>query len=207
MKTLAILGASGHGKVIADAAKLSGLWNKIVFYDDAWPLKSKNGIAEVVGDTAKLLGAEDKKAIDVIIAIGNNSTRLQKLNDFLIAGFSIATVVHPSAIVASDTVIDLGTVVMAGVVVNSDCSIGRAVIINSNAVVEHDCKISDGVHVSPGCCLAGGVMIGAHSWIGIGSTVRQQIKIAENVIVGAGAVVITDVPSNTTVVGVPAKPI
>lgn len=207
MKTLAILGASGHGKVIADAARLTGVWSDIVFYDDAWPHKSKNGSAAVVGNTDSLLNSTERKSTDVIIAIGNNTVRYKKLEQFMAIGFSIATVVHPKAIVSSNAVIDIGTVVLAGAVINSDASIGKAVIINSNAVVEHDCKISDGVHVSPGSCLAGGVMVGAGSWIGIGSTVRQLIKIAENVVVGAGAVVISDIPKNTNVVGVPAKPI
>lgn len=203
MKTLAIIGASGHGKVVADAAGTCGLWQSIVFYDDAWPVKKQNGNSEVVGNTQSLL--ELKKKPDVIVAIGNNNIRLSKQLEIAAAGFPVATVIHAKATVSVSSVIGQGSVIMAGAVVNSDAILGAACIVNSNAVVEHDCVLADAVHICPGACLAGGVTVGQAGWIGIGASVIQSKTIGNNVMVGAGAAVVTNLPNNVTAVGVPAK--
>jgi sugar O-acyltransferase (sialic acid O-acetyltransferase NeuD family) len=203
MKTLAIIGASGHGKVVADAARSCSLWQKVVFYDDAWPIKTTNGNFAVVGNTKSLLDLEDKP--DFVVAIGNNNVRFEKQQQLVKAGFTPATVVHAGAVVSSQAVVGLGSVIMAGVVINADSVIGAACIINTNAVVEHDCILGDAVHISPGACLAGGVKVGDASWVGIGASVIQLISIGKNVVVGAGAAVVKHLGDNVTAVGVPAK--
>lgn len=203
MKTLAIVGASGHGKVVAEAALSSGLWGEVIFYDDAWPTKTKNGSSDVVGTTQNLLDMDQKP--EVIVAIGNNKIRLAKQQELLSAGFILATVVHHTAAVSNSATIKAGTVVMAGAVINADAVIGAACIVNTNAVVEHDCILADAVHISPGACLAGGVEVGESSWVGIGATVIQLTCIGKNVMVGAGAAVVNDLPDGVTAVGVPAK--
>lgn len=203
MTTLAILGASGHGKVVADAALSSGLWDEVVFYDDAWPAKGSNGLSEIVGNTQSLF---DLKTLpEVVVAIGNNKIRLAKQCELVNAGFSLATVVHLTAVVSRSAIINPGTVVMAGAVINADAVIGAACIVNSNAVVEHDCILGDAVHISPGACLAGGVVVGEGSWVGIGASVIQLKRIGKHVVVGAGAAVVNDLADNVTAVGVPAR--
>ncbi|PKM19393.1 transferase hexapeptide (six repeat-containing protein) [Rheinheimera pacifica] len=203
MKTLAIIGASGHGKVVADAARSCCLWKDIVFYDDAWPAKTRNGNSDIVGNTQSLLDLDDRP--DIIVAIGNNKVRLAKQQQLIAVGFTAATVVHPRAVVSVAAVIGSGSVVMAGAVVNADAVVGVASIVNSNAVVEHDCVLGDAVHISPGACLAGGVIVGEFSWIGIGASAIQLKRIGKNVKVGAGAAVVNDLPDGVTAVGVPAK--
>jgi len=203
MKTLAIIGASGHGKVVADAAKSSGQWDDVVFYDDAWPSKNQNGNSEIVGNTQSLLALVEKPSI--IIAIGNNKVRFEKQLQFANAGFNVARVIHPNAVISGNTSIGLGSVVLAGAVVNADAKIGQACIINTNAVVEHDCVLADAVHISPNASLAGGVFVGECSWLGIGSSVIQLKIIGKNVMVGANAAVVSDLPDNVKAVGVPAK--
>lgn len=203
MKTLAIVGASGHGKVVADAAVSSGEWNAVVFYDDAWPQKIRNGNSSIVGNTQSLLAVNEKPSI--IIAIGNNKIRLEKQQQFAATGFDLATVVHPTAVISTNATIGNGTVVMAGSVINADAQVGEACIINTNAVVEHDCVLADAVHISPGACLAGGVFMDECSWLGIGASVIQLKKIGMNVVVGANSAVVTDLPDNVTAVGAPAR--
>jgi sugar O-acyltransferase (sialic acid O-acetyltransferase NeuD family) len=203
MKTLAIIGASGHGKVVADAAISSGQWDDVVFYDDAWPSKTLNGNSEIVGNTRSLLALVEKPSI--IVAIGNNKIRLEKQRYFAASGFDIATVVHPSSVISKNASIGHGTVAMAGSVINADAKVGEACIVNTNAVIEHDCALADAVHISPGACLAGGVFVGECSWVGIGASVIQQKVIGKNVKVGANAAVVTDLPDNVTAVGVPAR--
>lgn len=204
MTVLAILGASGHGKVIADAALKSGCWQQVVFFDDAYPELQMVGHWAVVGTTEQLI--DNALLYDgVIVAIGNNAIRFEKQLLLRQSGCHIATVIHPSAQIGCEVMLGYGTVVLAGAVVNPFARVGSACIINSNAVVEHDCVLGDGVHVSPGGLLAGGVNIGSFSWIGMGSCIRQLICIGENVVIGAGTVVVKDQLESGTVVGNPAR--
>jgi sugar O-acyltransferase (sialic acid O-acetyltransferase NeuD family) len=205
MKRLAILGASGHGKVVADAAVASG-WDEVVFYDDAWPARSANGRWPVVGDSSALVDVLDGHD-GVVVGIGNNRTRLDLTRKLIGSGAHLVTIVHPRAVVSRYAEIADGTVAFAGAVVNVDSTVGRSCIINTAATIDHDCALADGVHVSPGAHLAGGVTVGEASWIGIGASVKQLVRIESDVIVGAGAVVVGNVPAEQTVVGVPAKPL
>lgn len=203
MKKLAILGASGHGKVVADTAECCG-WHAIEFFDDAWPELQHNGAWPVIGDTAALL--ERIKQFDgVMVAIGNNSIRHAKLLELQAAGARLCNLVHPAATLSRYAVLGEGSVVFAGAVVNVDARIGLGAIINTGCSIEHDCELGAAVHVSPGARLAGGVTVGNLSWIGIGASVRQLVRIGNDVMVGAGAAVTADVEDELTVVGVPAR--
>lgn len=205
MKSLAILGASGHGKVIADAGLLCG-YSDIVFFDEKWPQQSMNGSWPVVGDWDQLLGRYCDFD-DVIVAIGDNLIRESKSVSLLAAGACLATIVHPSSIVSPFASIQAGSFVSAGAVIQAGVDIGRFCIVNTNAVVEHDSSLGEAVHLSPGSLLAGSVSIGDRSWVGIGACVRQQVDICSDVTVGAGAVVVKSIFDSCTVVGTPARPL
>lgn len=200
---LAILGASGHGKVVADTAECCG-WQTVEFFDDAWPGLQKNGVWPVVGDTAALM----RRLADfdgVLVAIGSNRIRHTKLLELRAAGACLVTLVHPAATVSRYAVIGEGAVVFAGVVVNAEARINLGGILNTGCSIDHDCLLGDAVHISPGARLAGGVQVGDLSWIGIGASVRQLVRIGERVMVGAGSAVVSDIPNDVTVAGVPAK--
>lgn len=201
MTTLAILGASGHGRVVADAALSSGLWQQICFFDDAYPALQQNGRFSVAGNSADLLTS----GYAAVVAIGDNKRRLEKQQWLLHAGHPIATVCHASAIVAADAVIGQGSVILAGAVVNAGAEVGAACIINSRAVVEHDCKLADAVHLSPGACIGGGCHLATGVWVGIGAAVRHLMTLGEFSIVGAGAAVVKPVLARQVVAGVPAQ--
>lgn len=202
IKRIALFGASGHGKVIADIAKAQG-YTSIVFYDDRWrEMKFLYGIP-VVGDVST--GIQAANAYDVAyVSIGNSETRARIQSQLKKVGPSL---IHPTAVVSPSVSIGYGTVVMPNAVINADTKIGAGVIINSCAVIEHDCIIGDYSHVCPNAALAGGVSVGQHSWIGIGSSVIQLRSIGSNTIVGAGAAVVNDVTDDETVIGNPAKPL
>lgn len=204
MKRLAILGASGHGKVVADIALTLG-WDSVVFFDDAWPLISTNGHWLVEGDAETLV--ERKDQFDgVIVAIGHCRTRLKLQTLLESSGCRIATLVHPGACVSQFGSVGAGSVVMPGAVINADSVIGRACIINSGATVDHDDVLADGVHIAPGANVSGNVSVGECSWIGVGAAIKQGVSIGSDVMVGAGSVVVNDVAGGLTVVGNPAKP-
>lgn len=203
MQRLAILGASGHGKVVADTAECCG-WTTVEFFDDAWPERQSNGAWAVTGNTEALLDRLDQFH-GVVVAIGNNRIRHDKLLTLQAAGGRLATLIHPAATVSRYARIGAGSVVFAGAVVNADAHIGMGAILNTGCSVDHDCVLGEAVHVSPGARLAGGVQVGDLSWIGIGASVRQLIRIGSRAMIGAGGVVVSDVPDKVTAVGVPTR--
>lgn len=203
MRRLALLGASGHGKVVADAALAAG-WKVVVFFDDAWPGVLGNRHWPVLGSTATLL-EQLNEFESVLVTIGDCAVRWQKQQVLQAAGARLVTVVHPHACVSQFAQLGAGTVVMGGAIVNADSAIGEACIINTGTTVDHDCVLAHAVHVSPGAHLSGNVTVGACSWIGAGSVVRQGVHVGADVVVGAGAVVIRPVTDGLTVVGNPAR--
>ena len=203
---LLVAGAGGHGKVVADAAAMSGKFEVVAFLDDRYPGITTVGKWRVLGKLSDAPSKVDEFGA-FVAAFGDASLRLRALEMAVNQGFSLAVVVHPSATLAGSVTLGAGTVVLAGAVVNIDAALGRGCIINTGAVVEHDCRLEEGVHVCPGASVAGEVRIGRCSWIGIGACVTQRIMIGNDVIVGAGAACVRDVPDGKVVVGVPAKEI
>lgn len=206
MAVLLIVGAGGHGKVVADVALQTGRWDEVVFLDDAWPAKGKTGRWDILGKIDQMADWRSRCS-EAVVAIGNNRLRVELQDRLLVAGFDIATIVHPSAQVSRYATLGGGTVVFANAVVNVDASIGEAVIINTAATVDHDCRLGRGVHVAPGANIGGGVVVGDCSWIGIGAAIRHYIEIGVDVIVGAGAAVVGNVSDGVVAVGCPARPV
>ena len=201
----AVLGASGHGKVVAEIAELN-CYGQVEFFDDRWPQRDHLEHWKVVGGTQQLLDSVTEYDL-VVVAIGNNEIRLTKQLLLEEAGAKFSSLVHPTAVISGYSSIGAGSVVMANAVVNPFTSVGKAGIVNTSATVDHDCLIADGVHISPGANLAGGVTVGEQSWVGVGAQVKQLVTIGKQVVVGAGATVINDVSDFQTVIGAPAKPV
>lgn len=201
---LLIVGAGGHGRVVADIAVATGRWGNIAFADDCYPAQSKLQNIPIL-TTVDLAQSLFPRFSNVIVAIGDNKVRLRLSERFEKQGFSLVTIVHPSAVVASDVQLGKGTVIFANAVVNVGANVGNACIVNTGATVDHDCILDDGVHISPGSSLGGHVKVGKCSWFGIGSCAIQQVSVGEHTVIGAGAAVVSDIGSNVTAVGVPAK--
>lgn len=201
IKTLSILGAGGHGRVIADIAEDIG-W-KVVFYDDrtdlncidSWHLKGS------INDFFIRSNAADP----VIVGLGNNYTRYSLHEQLKNMRANLVSVISRGAIVSKNASIFPGTVIMPGAIINIGAQIGEACILNTGSIVDHDCYLGHGVHISPGANLSGSVHVGNMTWIGTGSNIKHGIKIGDNVTVGAGSVIVKDVTSNQTMVGNPAK--
>lgn len=204
MNRLVIVGAGGHAAVVAEAAQLDGIWDDICFVDDKYPDIDEIIGRPVVGD----LSAVQKLSVDgasFIVAIGNNETRLKVHEKIARNGGHLVSVIHPSAAVSHSAILQPGTAVMAQAAINARTSIGIACIVNTGATLDHDCRLESGVHISPGANLAGGVTVGERAWIGLGASVINNVSIGSAAVVGACAAVLTDVPANRTVVGIPAS--
>ncbi|MCR4621563.1 MAG: acetyltransferase [Clostridiales bacterium] len=195
--TLTIIGASGHGKVVADAATYCGYDNIVFLDDDETSLKC--GKWPVVGKTNKAAEVDN----DLFIAIGDAKTRKRFFE--LYSNKHIVTIIHPAAVIAEDVSIDAGTVVMPGAVINPGVIIGKGCIINTSSSVDHDCFLEDYVHVSVGAHLSGTVHVGELTWIGAGATVSNNINICSGCMIGAGAVVVKSIEEAGKYIGVPAK--
>lgn len=199
---LLIIGASGHGKVIADIALKMNKWNTIAFLDDNKNIKSSMGI-EVIGKSADAFTYIGDS--DIFVGVGNNDTR-QKLQEKLEAeGASIPILIHPNAVIGEQVEIKPGTCVMSNAVINCCTRIGKGCIVNTSATIDHDNLLEDYIHISPGVNLAGTVKVGKGTWIGIGSKVINNINITSGCIIGAGSVVIKDIKNAGTYAGVPIR--
>lgn len=195
VKKLVIIGASGHGKVVADIAVLNG-YDEIVFLDDNPNIMNCAGFP-VVGTVDKADDIEGEK----IVAIGNSSTRKVIQNSLS----NIATLIHPNAVISRRVSIGMGTVIMAGAVVNSDTTIGSGCIVNTCASIDHDCVIGDFSHVSVGTNVAGSCKVGELVWLGAGSVISNNITIHNDCIIGAGAVVVKNCEQPGIYIGCPAQ--
>lgn len=199
-RKLFIIGASGHGKVIADIAALTG-YHEILFLDDNESKTDCMGYP-VVGKSTDFKKYSEG---DFIVAVGNPIIRERMQKELESNNITITTLVHPGAVIAANVRLGKGTVVMAGAVINPDTIIGNGCIVNTGATVDHDNFIGDYVHVSVGSHLAGAVTVESRTWIGAGATVSNNIKICSDCIIGAGAVVVNDIARAGTYTGVPAR--
>lgn len=201
MKSLIIIGAGGHGRVVADIAQKMGVYKTIAFLDD-------RNITETMGFPVVGKVSDVQKYVDggdIFVAIGDSYVRESLVNRLLQINANIPVLIHPSAIVGACVEIGLGTAVMAGAIINPCAKIGKGVILNTSCSVDHDCVIDNFAHISVGAHVAGAVNIGEYAWIGAGAVVKNNINISANCIIGAGAVVVKDVLETGIYVGVPAK--
>lgn len=201
---LLIMGASGHGKVVADIALKMDVWKYIAFLDQDESIVSSLGIEVIDKSVNAFRYAKD---YDIFVAIGNNIMREKIIVELIAAGANVPILVHPRATLGKEVEVEVGTVIMAGVVINCCTKIGKGCIINTGATIDHDNVIDDYVHISPGAHLAGAVKVGKNTWIGAGGIVINNINITGNCVIGAGAVVISSISEPGIYVGVPAKKI
>jgi len=206
-KRLIIWGAGGHAKVVADLARAAG-YQIAGYLDESVPRHHQQFCgAQILGGSHWLTSPDADRLSEVFVAIGDNSARARCLELALREGYSVPTLIHPTATMSPTARLASGAIVMAGAIVQADAVIGVGGIINTGASVDHDCVLGHCVHVAPGARLAGQVEIGDRTFVGIGAVVIPRIKIGHDCIVGAGAAVIKDVLDGQTVVGVPARTI
>lgn len=206
-RSVIVLGAGGHARVVADALLASG--RKVLgFLDQDRNKHSKTllGLPVIGGD--EVLATLSTEEVELANGIGSAGVMQARKNVYLDArrcGFAFTTVLHPSAIVAPSAHLCAGAQVFARAVIQPLATIGENSIVNTGAIIEHDAVIGSHVHVSPGSLVAGEVRVGDCVHVGIGAVIIQRVCIGNEALIAAGAVVVDDVPDGMRVMGVPAK--
>lgn len=187
MSDLLILGAGGHGRVVAEAAELCAEWDAIAFLDDRIDVDMVLGHRIVGGmnEYAKFVGTYEH----AMVCIGDNEKRMDLIQKLLKVGYKVPVIIHPRAAVSKYCNIEQGTVVLAGAVINTGARIGMGCIINIGSCVDHDCVLSEGVHVCSGGVVRSGCRVGGLSYIGAGACVKAGSEITEKYILPDGMVI------------------
>lgn len=204
-KILSIVGAGGHGSVVAEIA-IAQNYDEVLFFDDKWPKEKKFRDYRVTGNIDSLISNKYRNC-DIAIAIGDNKTRSKYHKILKERGCNLPVLKHPSAYISATANIDEGSIIFPHAIISANAHIAKGTIVNNGASVDHDCFVNNFVHISPKVAIGGSVNIGGFSWIGIGSSVKNNITIGKNVIVGAGSSVTKDIQDNLVVGGVPSKTI
>ena len=202
-KKTILIGYSGHGIEVADAAKQLG-YNLIGYCDLIKKITNPFNL-KYLGNEKDLKPIFFKNEYQFIIGIGDNNIR-KYVFDFLINKTdNIISIIHKKAVLSSKIDVKKGSFISKNSSINSMSEIGSNCIINTGSIIEHDCKISNNVHIAPGCVVLGNVKIGANSFIGANSTIKEGIEIGKNVKVGAGSLVLNDIPNESLFYGSPGK--
>lgn len=205
-KEIVIYGCGGHGRVIHDILLNMKDVHVVGFVDDNQQMSGSiiNG-SEVIGTSSVLKQLITDGVGAMALGIGNNHVRGKLYVKWQEAGFTMINVVHPGTIVSKNVRFGRGVVIMPGVVINTGSEIGDNTCINTGATIDHDNKLGDHVNIGPGATLTGGVAVGNYTDICANVTINPYLSVGFKTVVGSGTVVVSNIPDNVTVVGVPAR--
>jgi UDP-perosamine 4-acetyltransferase len=203
-----LVGSGGHAKVVLDILEAMENWDIVGVTIE----KPDSAITfcgyPILGDDRVLSDLLDEGVTTAAIGVGgftNNLLRKNIFNNLISLGFKVATLIHPSVMIARDVLIGEGSVFFGGVVINPGVRVGRNVVVATGSTVDHETQIEDDVLISAGVTVGAMVKIEKGALLAIGSTVVSGRNIGKNSLVAAGAVVVEDVAQETIVVGVPAR--
>jgi sugar O-acyltransferase (sialic acid O-acetyltransferase NeuD family) len=205
MKSIIIIGYSGHSYVICDIFE-SIISQKLIGYCENEEKVFNPYNLKYFGQETSELGLQNIRNNCYFIGIGRNFIR-GKVQKNLQNTYNLYPInaIHKSAVISKMATLGKGIMVGVNVSINALATVGDGVICNTGCIIEHECIIGNFAHIAPGAVLAGNVSIGEQTFVGANSVIKQGIKIGKNVTIGAGTVVIKDIPDNVTVVGNPQR--
>jgi sugar O-acyltransferase (sialic acid O-acetyltransferase NeuD family) len=202
---IVIFGSGGHARCTAEAADAQGRW-KVRAFISREPPHGATVLGRPVDAEAEWL-ARPHPPLRGVVAVGDNWVRQQIAERILqaVPEFEFCEVIHPRAVVSSSATLASGTIILAGSVIASCARIGRHGLAYTNAVIEHDNVLADYCSLGPGAVLGGAVTLGLRTFVGLGARVIHNVSIGDDVVIGAGATIVDDVPNNALVVGTPGR--
>ena len=207
-RKLLLIGDGGHCRSVYDTVCAMGSFDEIGVIGRDLPQSDNTSSLPVIGcddDLPRLYEEGWKEAFIALGSIGTTEGRRRLVHSVEKIGFTLPTIVDPSAVIAEGVELAEGVFVGKRAVINSGTEIGQSAIINTGAIIEHDCSIGTFAHISSGAILCGGVSIGKDAHIGAGSVVRQMVSIGDRVMVGIGSGVVKDIPADVTAYGNPCR--
>lgn len=199
-----LIGSGGHAVSVANVASSCG-YHVISYVDD-----DKSG--EMLLETPIISTDECLELFpqhNFCIAIGDNSTRQKVADEYKskLSGAKFPSLIHSSSVVGIATRISEGTIIMPQTNIGPNSSIGDFCIINTGSSVDHDCVINNFVSIAPGVFTGGDVTIGKRSAISIGTIIKHNVSIGEDVVVGAMSYVSENLEDSIVAYGIPCKKI
>jgi len=201
-----VVGAGGHARVVTSLLRLMSDVEVVGVAD-----RTSSTIGERIGHTKIVTTFDDlpeflRSGVTwAALAMGDNQERSEMLARLKGGGFSLLTAAHPAAVIEADARVGEGAVVCAGAILCTEAVIGPGAIVNTGAIVDHESVVEECAHIAPGSCLAGRVQIGARTLVGLGSRVIPGRRIGADCVIGAGSVVVDDIPERSAAYGVPAR--
>jgi sugar O-acyltransferase (sialic acid O-acetyltransferase NeuD family) len=202
-KAIIMVGYSGHGFVVAEAAIASKM--NLKYYSEQKTVSLNPYDLEYIGYENDPQFNGWQSDLDFILAIGNNAIRHQIAKNIMFKNGTILNVIHPLASISNKVQIGKGNFIARNVAINPLAKIEDYCILNTGCIIEHECAIKTAAHIAPGAVLAGNVTVGERTFIGANSVIKQGVTIGNDVLIGAGSVVINDVPDQSKLVGNPAR--
>jgi sugar O-acyltransferase (sialic acid O-acetyltransferase NeuD family) len=205
-ESLIIFGAGGHAKTVIAVLEREGKWRLAGLLEDGVAIPGRKVLGyEVLGNRDALSRLKESGIGNALVAVGDNAARSAIAEHLRALGFSLASVMHPSACIMKDASIGEGSFVHALSLIGPECRVGTNAIVQPHTTLGHECCIGNGVQFAPGVQIGGRVRIGDLSFFGPGAVVFPSVNVGRNVKVGANTVVHKDIPDNTVIVGNPGR--
>lgn len=207
-----IWGAGGLGEFVLYILSYDSDVRVHAFLDDNPDLQGTylKGLPVLKPDEATLNKLREEGATHGIVSIGNGRVRENLSHRLEELGFKITSAIHPTAHISPAVTLGKGVIVGSAANLFYDATLGDFIFVGPSVTVSpHGLIIEDNVELCVGSMIAGKVHIHKNAFIGASASISHgefgNLSVGEDALVGAGAVVIKDVPARAVVVGVPAK--
>lgn len=205
-----VLGTSGHASVLLDLLDLLPHFQVVGLLDGYRQAGERALGLPVLGSHSAIAAiAAAHHAEAVVIAVGDNFHRERLAQEILALwpAVKFPALRHPNAVIASSAEVQDGCQVLAGAIVGPACRVGAHCLLNTRASLDHESVMDSASSLAPGAITGGRCHVGRRAAIGIGATLKHGISIGDDAVVGAGAVVLRDLPGSVVAYGCPAKPV